>query len=801
MASLLGEKNPPKLWWLYILAAFLSATGFTMIMAQDASLPFSQPLSALVLCLTIIIIFFLLFRRMIIFLLVLTLSVIIILLLFWLRYEWLQNLFSVFQNFSTWVLPFWQQGEPKDSLFEQILFLLFALIGCGLSYISFFFLKNLFLLLIPTLTAIVLLDNLFHRPLNYSGLFFLSLGCILFLVASARQHYYTETPTENSSRRGFYASIFLLLPFLLAGLLFTTSITPQVEKSNVKSAEVEKISEGILGFFHLPIPSLANRSPFNLGSMGYYPLANRLGGKVNQSPEAVMTVETSSNLLLRGATYNRYDKNLWSNTLFGESNRAATVLSQNQETDIFDRQRPSPSIPSEIREAVFAEGTIKVTPVAGKAVSSLFVPGHIESITLPTERLYFNSSGEYFSDLPLAAGESYEVSFLRFRSGSADFRNSLLALENYIKEHPEVADSQEKLNWISQNYSKANIPTSVSDYAAQIATSGQTPVEKAFLLQDALLGYLYNLEVETPPDEADFVEYFLLTREGYCTYFASAMTMLARAQGIPARYVEGFVVVKDPKSDPAAAVLVTGKEAHAWCEIYLDGIGWFPIDATPADADQSQRQTPEQVQITTTPTPVATNTAPTPTPIVKTIMPTKQPENMPTPTPVVAEKNSVFSLNFLWLSGMLLILLFLGIVFLLSLRAYRYKRGRGRLKLLAWDALQSTLAPEATLSYLERQTLRQLSILSINIYPAETMKDFALRLRQIAPDPNYFSAEFALPDISLLAELVEAWRYGGKPPETEALFLCYQQCQAFEQLLNSGFKRRWDYIRAVIQVK
>lgn len=79
----------------------------------------------------------------------------------------------------------------------------------------------------------------------------------------------------------------------------------------------------------------------------------------------------------------------------------------------------------------------------------------------------------------------------------------------------------------------------------------------------------------------DFVSSFLLdTRKGYCTYFATAMTVMCRISGIPARYVEGFVA--DP--DMNGRAWVTGKQGHAWTEVYLAGFGWLTFDSTPQDA-------------------------------------------------------------------------------------------------------------------------------------------------------------------------------------------------------------------------
>ncbi len=69
----------------------------------------------------------------------------------------------------------------------------------------------------------------------------------------------------------------------------------------------------------------------------------------------------------------------------------------------------------------------------------------------------------------------------------------------------------------------------------------------------------------------------LESKEGYCNYFATAFTLLARAQGIPARFVQGFCVPTKGRLETK----VYSDMAHAWPEVYLEDIGWIPFEPTP----------------------------------------------------------------------------------------------------------------------------------------------------------------------------------------------------------------------------
>lgn len=89
------------------------------------------------------------------------------------------------------------------------------------------------------------------------------------------------------------------------------------------------------------------------------------------------------------------------------------------------------------------------------------------------------------------------------------------------------------------------------------------------------------------PSTRDFISFFLMeNHKGYCMHYASAGTILARYLGIPARYCEGYLVGNDmlksaEVSDDGYTVTLTDRQAHAWCEFYIDGYGWMPFEMTP----------------------------------------------------------------------------------------------------------------------------------------------------------------------------------------------------------------------------
>jgi transglutaminase-like putative cysteine protease len=101
----------------------------------------------------------------------------------------------------------------------------------------------------------------------------------------------------------------------------------------------------------------------------------------------------------------------------------------------------------------------------------------------------------------------------------------------------------------------------------------------------------YSLDAPLAPKDVDVVDDFLFrSRRGWCEQIASSLVVLARANGIPARLVTGFVPGgRDPVS---GTFTVRAKDAHAWAEVWFAGSGWVPFDPT-ADVPLAGDDTPK----------------------------------------------------------------------------------------------------------------------------------------------------------------------------------------------------------------
>ena len=102
-------------------------------------------------------------------------------------------------------------------------------------------------------------------------------------------------------------------------------------------------------------------------------------------------------------------------------------------------------------------------------------------------------------------------------------------------------------------------------------------------IEAALRRLPYTLDVPAPPADRELTSWFLFDlRQGYCDYFATAMVVLARLNGIPARLAVGYTMGQfDPQRGDYR---VTELNAHSWPELYFPGYGWIPFEPTSAQA-------------------------------------------------------------------------------------------------------------------------------------------------------------------------------------------------------------------------
>ena len=184
-----------------------------------------------------------------------------------------------------------------------------------------------------------------------------------------------------------------------------------------------------------------------------------------------------------------------------------------------------------------------------------------EILPVQPDTLSLRSAGK-----ELKSGETYEVTSSVSLANAEDLRLAGLdyptwALAKYTQLPPEL-------------------PQRIRDLGNEITAGAATPYDKAKAIEDHLKTFPYSLSIEPPPYNADGVAHFLFDQKrGYSEYFASAMTVLLRTQGVPARMVTGYTVGDQlPDYD---VYIVTDSHSHGWVEVFFPRYGWIGFEPTP----------------------------------------------------------------------------------------------------------------------------------------------------------------------------------------------------------------------------
>lgn len=159
-------------------------------------------------------------------------------------------------------------------------------------------------------------------------------------------------------------------------------------------------------------------------------------------------------------------------------------------------------------------------------------------------------------------------------------------------------------------------PAIIGALAREVTADATTDYDRLVALQDWFRGPEFTYSLDAPVQEgfdgqgADAVAAFLAAKSGYCVHFAGAFALMARSLGMPTRIVVGFLpgVFTGQVIDGQRVLDVTGRQLHAWPEVYFRGIGWVSFEPTKSLGTATRFQSG-----TTSPTGAPTS-APVPTP-------------------------------------------------------------------------------------------------------------------------------------------------------------------------------------------
>lgn len=404
-----------------------------------------------------------------------------------------------------------------------------------------------------------------------------------------------------------------------------------------------------------------SREEFSLADVGYYPQGEgQLGGPAEPSKDPVMAVITPRKVYLRGVIRNEYTGRAWKDTTEGKRYLWESPRFRQIRDTTFDAALPAVSDPA---WAQLMSHRRVIVRMLDASASTLFVPQRVRALSTGSELVaYFNAGSEVFTTRHLQPGDTWEVDAPVFVAGEAGLASLIAACQGAEDPHWEAVNATYRALPPHYQTTTAEEYRQLRDIVDTVVAGAASPYEAALMLQHHLrTSYTYTLDAPEQSPDHDFVcSFILFDKAGYCTHFASAMTIMCRMAGLPARYVEGFVATPETQGEQAGMAVVTGEQGHAWTEVYFRGFGWVTFDGTPVGVDVVY-VTPDQLtqpegggdepadepspspeptpEITATPEPTATAT-PSPAPVTPTPEPSAQPTADVQPSPDLPESSA-----------------------------------------------------------------------------------------------------------------------------------------------------------------
>lgn len=197
---------------------------------------------------------------------------------------------------------------------------------------------------------------------------------------------------------------------------------------------------------------------------------------------------------------------------------------------------------------------------------------------------YSAMAGDSDVMVPSDGTDSYQLDYLDFDgklsalSLPASLADAELAYRSYAHEiYTRLPDSTKSA--MPDILSEAGISAASPDVIQRVAEYVQGHVS-------------YDLDTQPYPSDDYAVYFFTQAQSGYCIHYATAAAVMYRALDIPARVTEGYLCL----SQPGQYTDVRGENAHAWVEVYMDGLGWIPVEVTGSSAALPEEEDTNQEQ-------------------------------------------------------------------------------------------------------------------------------------------------------------------------------------------------------------
>ncbi|MBE5926018.1 MAG: hypothetical protein E7270_03550 [Lachnospiraceae bacterium] len=359
--------------------------------------------------------------------------------------------------------------------------------------------------------------------------------------------------------------------------------------------------------------------------------------KYNGDSAMKVTVpKDSDGFYLRGFVGGKYSKNKWEKITYDGESYYNSKLSQSGHwlSFTYDLLRSEAAVNEEFASAYGKKLQMKmIIELTGADKEYFYAP-------------YFAKLSNYFTDIDQRVTDKIEgQTEIIFTDYIVDkdyyFHDYLIAedlMDNVVSEHQSVYEYFVKEYYCNgwQDQVSDDIEDEFTPETGRAGFSKYNGTNLKICINQVKSYLSENMEYTLSPGKLregqDFLDEFIFVKKkGYCSYFATAATIMFRAQGIPARYVEGYIITKEDYKENVikgekieqyisfngdvgkvdyVQLDIKDYRAHAWTEIFVEGFGWIPIEVTtgytnilegehPTTTQQQETTTKKQEQTTT----------------------------------------------------------------------------------------------------------------------------------------------------------------------------------------------------------
>ncbi|MBE5873753.1 MAG: transglutaminase domain-containing protein [Lachnospiraceae bacterium] len=413
----------------------------------------------------------------------------------------------------------------------------------------------------------------------------IGVACLLFvllLTGAEEIQLHWEKRGDTDARK----HLVYIAPFLLIGLL-TVAVVPAPEKPyDWQFAKVlwERARDGFTALVETLFTG--GTEDYESALIGFSE-NGRLAGDVKANPKQVMEViynqGAGANIYMVGKVFDTFDGREWTAKNESEADeRTLDTLETLYAVTAYDEAHPEDYVRPVAIDVRFLRFRTKY----------MFAPLKTLERACDSDKLMsYEKGGNLLFSKTVGNKTSYDIKYYRMNEGHTAFAEFLEAervdnKETWNKVAGEKYSYEDLLAHRDRIYQYYLPQTSISSemqaYLQNVTAAAHSDVQKLKAIEKHLQELTYS---DTPgalseqiADAGDYLDYFIFENPyGYCSHFSTAFVLMARAEGIPARYVQGYRIPVEQNG----RTTITSDMAHAWPEAYIEGVGWIAFEPTP----------------------------------------------------------------------------------------------------------------------------------------------------------------------------------------------------------------------------